>query len=69
MNDATSLAEEYRANPIVNLHVVTDWQGSSAEGSEWREQSLKVFDLLEAIHIFEHHSKTVRMVFYFRSRR
>ena len=51
MNDATSLAEEYRANPIVNLHVVTDWQGSSASDSEWREQSLKVFDRLEAIHL------------------
>ena len=41
---------EYRAEPIVNLHVVTDWQGSSAAGSEFREKSLEVFDLLEDIH-------------------
>lgn len=42
---------EYRAEPIVNLHVVTDWQGSSAAGSEFQTESLKVFDLLEAIHM------------------
>ena len=42
---------EYRAEPIVHLHVVTDWQGSSSADSEFREQSLKVFDLLEAIHL------------------
>ena len=34
---------EYRAEPIVHLHVVTDWQGSSSADSEFREQSLKVF--------------------------
>ena len=42
---------EYRAEPIVNLHVVTDWQGSSSADSEFREQSLKVFDLLDVIHL------------------
>ena len=42
---------EYRAEPLVSLHVVTDWQGSSSADSEFREQSLKVFDLLEAIHL------------------
>ena len=41
---------EYRAEATVNLHVVTDWQGSSASGSEFQEESLKVFDLLDAIH-------------------
>lgn len=41
---------EYRAEAIVNLHVVTDWQGSSAAGSEFMEASLEVFDLLESIH-------------------
>ena len=41
---------EYRAEPVVNRHVVTDWQGSSAAGSEFREESLAVFDLLEEIH-------------------
>lgn len=42
---------DYRATPAVNLHVVTDWQGSSAAGSEWREKSLEVFDLLDAMHL------------------
>ena len=41
---------EYRAEATVNLHVVTDWQGSSAAGSEFMEASLEVFDLLDAIH-------------------
>lgn len=41
---------EYRAEATVNLHVVTDWQGSSAADSEFREASLEVFDLLESIH-------------------
>ena len=41
---------EYRAEPIVNLHVVTDWHGSSSADSEFREKSLEVFDLLEEIH-------------------
>ena len=41
---------EYRAEPVVNLHVVTDWQGSSSADSEFRDESLKVFDLLEEIH-------------------
>ncbi len=41
---------EYRAEPLVSLHVVTDWQGSSASGSVFMEESLAVFDLLEEIH-------------------
>lgn len=41
---------EYRARPLVNLHVVTDWNGSASVGSPFREDSLKVFDLLDAIH-------------------
>lgn len=41
---------EYRAEPTVHLHVVTDWAGSVSEDSEFREESLKVFDLLEEIH-------------------
>ena len=36
---------------IVSLHVVTDWQGSSASDSECREDSLKVFDLLHAVRM------------------
>ncbi|MBQ0029414.1 MAG: hypothetical protein KBT32_03150 [Bacteroidales bacterium] len=41
---------EYRSKPVVNLHVVTDWHGSSSADSELREKSLEVFDLLEEIH-------------------
>lgn len=41
---------EYRAEPMVILHIVTDWQGSVAEGSEFREEGLRVFDLPEQIH-------------------
>ena len=41
---------EYRAEPIVNLHVVTDWAGSVSADSDFQEESLKVFDLLEEIH-------------------
>ena len=41
---------EYRANVTVNLHVVTDWEGSAAAGSEFVEESLRVFDLLDFIH-------------------
>lgn len=41
---------EYRAEPVVHLHVVTDWLGSVRAGSEFQEESLQVFDLLEEIH-------------------
>ena len=41
---------EYRAEPIVNLHVVTDWAGSVSADSDFQEESLNVFDLLEEIH-------------------
>ena len=41
---------EYRAEPTVHLHVVTDWAGSVSEDSEFRDESLAVFDLLEEIH-------------------
>ena len=41
---------EYRAEPEVVLHVVTDWAGSVSAGSALREESLKVFDLLEEMH-------------------
>ena len=39
--NAIQSGAEYRAEPIVHLHVVTDWQGSSSADSEFREQSLK----------------------------
>ncbi|EJX07532.1 hypothetical protein EVA_04363 [gut metagenome] len=41
---------EYRAEPLIKLHIVTDWEGSSAEGSKLQEDALKVFDLPGLIH-------------------
>lgn len=41
---------EYRAEPTVNLHVVTDWQGSSSSESAFLGKSLEVFDLMEEMH-------------------
>lgn len=41
---------EYRAEPVVSLHVVTDWQGSTSVDSPFKEESLKVFDILDFIH-------------------
>lgn len=41
---------EYRAEPFVNLHIVTDWAGSASEGSGLKEEALAVFDLPELIH-------------------
>lgn len=41
---------EYRAEPFVNLHVVTDWVGAASEGSDFKEEALEVFDLPELIH-------------------
>lgn len=41
---------EYRAEPEVALHVVTDWTGSVSDGSPFKEESLEVFELLEEIH-------------------
>ena len=31
---------EYRAEPLIKLHIVTDWEGSSADGSELQEDAL-----------------------------
>lgn len=48
--DAIVNGVEYRAEPEVALHVVTDWAGSVSEGSQFQEDSLAVFDLLDEIH-------------------
>lgn len=48
--EATVVGMRYVTEAKVNLHVVTDWVGSSAADSEQREESLQVFDLLEKIH-------------------
>ena len=50
MNDEVWSDIVYGEKPFVSLHVVTDWQGSSASGSAFMEESLSVFDLLEEIH-------------------
>ena len=41
---------EYRAEPQITLHIVTDWAGASSEGSPFREDALEVFDLPDKIH-------------------
>lgn len=41
---------EYRAEPEVKLHIVTDWAGSTSADSELQEDALNVFDLPELIH-------------------
>ena len=48
--EATVAGMRYVTEAKVNLHVVTDWLGSSAASSDQREESLTVFDLLEKIH-------------------
>lgn len=48
--EATVAGMRYVTEAKVNLHVVTDWLGSSAANSDQREESLNVFDLLEKIH-------------------
>ena len=48
--EATVVGMRYVTEATVNLHVVTDWVGSSAANSDQREESLTVFDLLEKIH-------------------
>lgn len=41
---------EYRAEPEVVLHVVTDWKGGTSDGKQFQEESLEVFDQLDEIH-------------------
>ena len=41
---------EYRAEPEVALHVVTDWTGSVYDGSPFKVDCMEVFDMLEEIH-------------------
>jgi hypothetical protein len=40
---------EFKSKPTVKLHVVSRWEGSAADGSEYRGDALDVFDLLEDI--------------------
>lgn len=41
---------EYRAEPEVRLHIVTDWKGAASVDSPFRDDALEVFDLPELIH-------------------
>ena len=41
---------EYRAKPLVTLHVVTDWKGDASAGSELEDETLSVLDYSEIIH-------------------
>ena len=41
---------EYRAEPEVKLHIVTDWAGAASADSEFKEDALSVFDLAGEIH-------------------
>ena len=41
---------EYRAEPRLTLHIVTDWAGDASAGSALKEDALAVFDLPDKIH-------------------
>lgn len=38
-----------RGNGLVKLHIVTDWQGSTADGSPYQKESLAVFDYSQKV--------------------
>lgn len=42
--------KSYRSRATVNLHVVTRWEGSAAEGSSYQGDALAVFDLIDDIN-------------------
>ena len=41
---------EYRAEPEIKFHIVTDWKGAVSDGSRFKEESLRLFDLPELLH-------------------
>ena len=43
-----------QADVTLRLHIVSSWKGSAREGSEFRQQALERFDLLETMdsHLF-----------------
>ena len=41
---------EYRCKPIINLHVVTDWQGDASTASDLSNEALEVLDYSGVIH-------------------
>ena len=42
--------QEWKGTGNVNLHIVTQWHGSAAAGSDEMEENLAAFDLAEKIH-------------------
>lgn len=48
--DVIKSGREYRAKPVVNLHIVTDWKGDASSVSELQEEALEVLDFSEIIH-------------------
>ena len=41
---------EYRAEPFVKLHIITDWAGQTTPDSPHYEEGVAVFDLIDDIH-------------------
>ena len=41
---------EYRAEPEIKFHIVTDWKGAASDGGGFKEKALEVFDLPELLH-------------------
>lgn len=39
-----------RGDGTIKLHIVTDWKGGTADGSEFQEESLAVFDFSQKIY-------------------
>ena len=40
---------DYRGSGGINLHIVTDWQGSTSHDSPLRDSGLHAFDILESV--------------------
>lgn len=51
-----------QASASIRLHIVTDWGGSSRQGSPWQQQSLGRLDLVERIssHLHDFRAKDER---------
>lgn len=47
---ATVPGVRYTCEPLLKLHVVTDWAGSSAAGSDWQDEALQSLTLSRRIH-------------------
>ncbi len=47
--NAIQTGVEYRSEPLIRLHVVTDWEGGTSSDSPYKDDSLEVFDLTDEI--------------------